>query len=46
MEMQSALGRLISIHVLRKEDDCQKLQSEMQKDNFYPRPPQGGRPRQ
>ena len=36
--------KLISIHVLREEDDGFLKGSMLQKQDFYPRPPRGGRP--
>ena len=39
-----ALNRLlISIHALREEGDPDALQKVVQRDDFYPRPPRGGR---
>ena len=39
-----ALNRLlISIHALREEGDPDALQTVVQRDDFYPRPPRGGR---
>ena len=35
---------VISIHVLRVEDDCSKSETCLQVTNFNPRPPCGGRP--
>ena len=34
----------ISIHALREEGDQAGMGEEPQGDNFYPRPPRGGRP--
>ena len=35
---------LISIHALREEGDMQAEQERSELDDFYPRPPRGGRP--
>ena len=35
----------ISIHALREEGDAVRKGHHMEKENFYPRPPRGGRPR-
>ena len=37
---------LISIHALREEGDCAWSGREPSRQNFYPRPPRGGRPAQ
>ena len=34
----------ISTHALREEGDCSMLSCSIGQDNFYPRPPRGGRP--
>ena len=34
----------ISIHALREEGDCRKWSTTSSRQNFYPRPPRGGRP--
>ena len=34
----------ISIHALREEGDFSCVQNRLWKQNFYPRPPRGGRP--
>ena len=36
-------GQDISIHVLREEDDYTSCITGLQRNNFYPRPPRGGR---
>ena len=38
-----ALHRNISIHVLREEDDVSRPTVFFARNNFYPRPPRGGR---
>ena len=38
-------GLRISIHALREEGDLTKMVGARQHDNFYPRPPRGGRRR-
>ena len=35
---------MISIHVLREEDDLAELSAPAHTNHFYPRPPRGGRP--
>ena len=35
---------VISIHALREEGDFRRFRIHTQPDNFYPRPPRGGRP--
>ena len=37
-------GTGISIHALREEGDVKHVTVERQQQNFYPRPPRGGRP--
>ena len=34
---------IISIHALREEGDGRHIETHMCIDNFYPRPPRGGR---
>ena len=42
--MQAASPHPISIHALREEGDAATLTLKAQIENFYPRPPRGGRP--
>ena len=42
----NALGQPISIHALREEGDTPQRVLGNQRQNFYPRPPRGGRPYQ
>ena len=36
-------AELISIHALREEGDVDRTCGDLQRKNFYPRPPRGGR---
>ena len=38
------VARVISIHALREEGDAWAMWSSQQRNDFYPRPPRGGRP--
>ena len=40
---KTPLARVISIHALREEGDCEGIQQGNARVNFYPRPPRGGR---
>ena len=44
--VHSVVLSVISIHALRKEGDLNLLYYGRSDCNFYPRPPQGGRPRE
>ena len=42
--MDLELSLVISIHALREEGDCRKVRCAEPLQDFYPRPPRGGRP--
>ena len=46
MGARDYLPTYISIHALREEGDAATLTLRAQIENFYPRPPRGGRPLQ
>ena len=45
MKVDNLSSHNISIHALREEGDRKSQTGKKAKQNFYPRPPRGGRPR-